>query len=94
MSKLNVVRPDPCLCPLWSGLIFVLLLTMIFQTAAEGQKIGSLFSLVENYKILANYSQPLKQSTTDEIVGFVAALTKVTGLPLCPLSSYFFSVKL
>ena len=94
MSKLNVVRPDPCLFPLWSGLIFVLLLTMIFQTAAEGQKIGSLFSLVENYKILANYSQPLKQSTTDEIVGFVAALTKVTGLPLCPLSSYFFSVKL
>ena len=94
MSKLHVVRPDPCLRPLWSGLIFVLLLTMIFQTAAEGQKIGSLFSLVENYKILANYSQPLKQSTTDEIVGFVAALTKVTGLPLCPLSSYFFSVKL
>ena len=50
---------------------------MIVQAAAEGQKIGKLFSLVENYKILANYSQPFKQSTTDEIVGFVAALTKV-----------------
>ena len=34
--------------------------------------------MVENYKILNNYSQPFKQSTTDEIVGFVAALTKVT----------------
>jgi len=32
---------------------------------------------VENYKILDNYSQPLKQSTTEEIVGFVAALTKL-----------------
>ena len=55
---------------------------MMFQAAAEGQKIGSLFSLVENYKILDNYSQPFKQSTTDEIVGFVAALTKVNSLAL------------
>ena len=43
----------------------------------DAQKIGKLFTLVENYKILNNYSQPFKQSTTDEIVGFVAALTKV-----------------
>ena len=64
------------------GLIFVK--RMIFQAAAEGQKIGKLFSLVENYKILANYSQPLKQSTTDEIVGFVAALTKAS-VSVCPL---------
>ena len=47
------------------------------QAAADAQKIGKLFSVVENYKILNNYSQPFKQSTTDEIVGFVAALTKV-----------------
>ena len=50
---------------------------MIGQAAADAQKIGKLFSVVENYKILSNYSQPFKQSTTDEIVGFVAALTKV-----------------
>ena len=50
---------------------------MIGQAAADAQKIGKLFSVVENYKILNNYSQPFKQSTTDEIVGFVAALTKV-----------------
>ena len=61
------------------------MVTIIFQAAAEGQKIGSLFSLVENYKILDNYSQPFKQSTTDEIVGFVAALTKVTSLALSVL---------
>ena len=48
------------------------------QATANAQKIGRLFSVVENYKILSNYSQPFKQSTTDEIVGFVAALTKVT----------------
>ena len=47
------------------------------QAAADAQKIGRLFSVVENYQILNNYSQPFKQSTTDEIVGFVAALTKV-----------------
>ena len=32
---------------------------------------------MENYQILRNYSQPFKQTTTDEIVGFVAALWKV-----------------
>lgn len=47
------------------------------QATANAQKIGRLFSVVENYKILNNYSQPFKQSTTDEIVGFVAALTKM-----------------
>ena len=47
------------------------------QAAADAQKIGRLFSVVENYQILNNYSQPFKQSTTDEIVGFVAALAKV-----------------
>lgn len=50
---------------------------IVIKAAATAQKIGKLFSVVENYKILNNYSQPFKQSTTDEIVGFVAALTKV-----------------
>ena len=50
---------------------------ILIQAAADAQKIGRLFSVVENYQILNNYSQPFKQSTTDEIVGFVAALTKV-----------------
>ena len=58
---------------------------MILQAAAEGRKIGKLFSLVENYRILANFSQPLKQSTTDEIVGFVAALTKASLSPSVPV---------
>ena len=48
---------------------------ILTQAAADAQKIGRLFSVVENYQILNNYSQPFKQSTTDEIIGFVAALT-------------------
>ena len=51
---------------------------ILIQAAADSQKIGRLFSVVENYQILINYSQPFSQSTNDEIVGFVAALTKFT----------------
>ena len=60
----------------------------VIQAAAAAQKIGKLFSVVENYKILHNYSQPFKQSTTDEMVGFVAALTKVHLSTLNHLSSH------
>ena len=52
-------------------------LTAFFQENVAAKKIRRLLRTIENYQILRNYSQPFKQTTTDEIVGFVAALWKV-----------------
>ena len=48
-----------------------------FQLDVASKRIRRLLRTVENYQILRNYSQPFKQTTTDEIVGFIAALRKV-----------------
>jgi hypothetical protein len=36
----------------------------------------------ERFSLLSAYSQPYKQTTADEIVGFIAALNKVTFLKI------------
>ncbi|XP_023320293.1 membrane metallo-endopeptidase-like 1 isoform X2 [Eurytemora carolleeae] len=46
------------------------------QNAAESHSIGNLINLVEEFDLLSSYSQPFKQTTADEIVGFIAALSK------------------
>ena len=58
---------------------------LLIQAVASSQRIGRLFQLVETYAILANYSQPFAQSTSQEMVGFVAALGKVGDLNNGPL---------
>jgi len=35
---------------------------------------------VEEFDLLSSYSQPFKQTTADEIVGFIAALSKVNTM--------------
>ena len=48
------------------------------QRRSEAHSIGNIFSCIEEYKLLQRYSQPFKQATADEIVGFIAAVLKVS----------------